>query len=54
MPKTDQEILNELKEATLRVDAPFYPALKNYHNVIIILDSASTTTLDEYLRIIKR
>lgn len=54
MAKTDQEIMDELKDATVRVDAPFYPALKNYHNVIIILDPASTTTLDEYLRIIKR
>ncbi len=53
MAKSDTEVLQELKEATARIDVPCIP-LKTYHALIINLDPASTTTLEEYTRIIKR
>lgn len=55
--RSDTEVLQELIDAnalgTVRLEVPSCE-LKQYHNLIIELNPITTTTLDEYLRIIKR
>ncbi len=53
MSRSDTEVLQELKDARARIDIPTIP-MKTYHALVIDLDPESTTTLEEYLRIIKR
>jgi hypothetical protein len=57
MSRSDTEVLQELKEARARMETPNME-LKSYHALVIDLepqvDPLLDTTLDEYLRIIKR
>ena len=57
MSRSDTEVLQELKEARARMETP-NKVMKGYNSLIIDLepqlDPLLDTTLDEYLRIIKR
>ena len=57
MSRSDTEVLQELKEARARMETPNM-VMKGYNSLIIDLepqlDPLLDTTLDEYLRIIKR
>jgi hypothetical protein len=57
MSRSDTEVLQELKEARARIEIPNME-LKSYHALVIDLepqlDPLLDTTLDEYIRIIKR
>lgn len=57
MSRSDTEVLQELKDARARIETPNME-LKSYHALVIELepqvDPLLDTTLDEYLRIIKR
>jgi hypothetical protein len=57
MSRSDTEVLQELKEARARMETPNM-VMKGHHSLIIDLepqlDPLLDTTLDEYLRIIKR
>jgi hypothetical protein len=57
MPRSDTEVLQELKDAKARIEIPT-TMMKSYHALVIDLepqpDILLDTTLEEYLRIIKR
>lgn len=57
MSRSDTEVLQELKDAKARIEIPT-TMMKSYHSLVIDLepqpDILLDTTLDEYLRIIKR
>jgi len=57
MSRSDTEVLQELKDANARIEIPT-TMMKSYHALVIDLepqpDILLDTTLDEYLRIIKR
>ena len=57
MPRSNTEVLQELKDAKARIEIPT-TMMKSYHALVIDLepqpDILLDTTLDEYLRIIKR
>ena len=57
MSRSDTEVLQELKDAPARIET-LNMELKSYHALVIDLepqlDPLLDTTLDEYLRIIKR
>jgi len=57
MSRSDTEVLQELKDAKARIEIPT-TMMKSYHALVIDLEPQSDilldTTLDEYLRIIKR
>jgi len=57
MSRSDTEVLQELKDSRARIEIPT-TMMKSYHALVIDLepqpDILLDTTLDEYLRIIKR
>jgi hypothetical protein len=53
MSRSDTEVLQELKDARARIEIPS-AVIKSHHSLIIELDTSLDTTLEEYLRIIKR